>query len=281
MVHTFGENMAYIQRRLSELGLPIPPGSRFYEMLRVPEPSDGPATLKAVALARQATKDLLEMAFILRTLFAESPSDELREILRRSLRDATLLIRSAKNPAGRNAQAELYAGAILRCAGLRPEKTEPPDFRFTFEDEAWAVEVKRLQSPKRLEQRIREGFDALGDSGGTGLLFLDVSQALRNEPSHLGTHVPDEMIGLMWGRRMERYVAEHSPPQWLRGLRRGREIRGLVIHDNFLLPQRVGWVLHSQMYGVCIDEQNQRRQRQFDRVFAVIKTGTATANLME
>ncbi|MBI5864941.1 MAG: hypothetical protein HZB38_10640 [Planctomycetes bacterium] len=96
MVPTFGENMAYIERRLSELGVAIPPSSRFYEMLRVPEPGNAPATRKAVALARQAMKDLSEMAFILRGLFLEPPSDDLLGILRRAMCDATLVIRGAR-----------------------------------------------------------------------------------------------------------------------------------------------------------------------------------------
>jgi hypothetical protein len=141
------------------------------------------------------------------------------------------------------------------------------------------VEVKRLQSAKRLEQRIREGFDALENSGCVGLLFLDVSQALRNAPSRLGSQMSGRVIGALWEQHLRRYVSENCPPNWLRRVRRGREIRSLIILDSFQIPQTWrSWTLHSCMVGICIDTENLRRERQFDRVFAVIETGTATAS---
>lgn len=278
IVQTFGESMSFIERRLRELGIKLASGSRFDQMLRVPSPSETRSTPRAIALARQATKDLLELDFILRKLFSERPSDELINSLNRAMNDAWYAIRGPKSADGRNAQAELFAGAVLQHAGLRPEKDDPPDWRFNFGGVPWSLEVKRLQSERKLETRIREGFDALGTSGGTGLLFLDISQALRNEPSQMGSHMPGELVGYLWGRRLKEYVDRTCPPQKLRVIRSGREIRGLIIHDSFLVPKpNLGWVLHHQMFGVCIDQSNQRRMREFDDVFAVIETGTATA----
>jgi hypothetical protein len=240
------------------------------------ESSTKPTGLREIAFSRQAVKDLQEMAFILRRLFVCSPCDLQVDTLRRSLKDPILPIRSARNPVGRNAQAELYGGAILHKAGLDPRKCDPPDYRFTFEGTEWALEVKRLQSEKRLEQRIREGFHALEDSQATGLLLLDLSQALRSEPSRSASAMP-ELFGSFWSQRVKRFVRENCSPGWLREVRRGREIRGLVVNDHFVVPdEQAEWCLHSLTFGVCIDGHNRRRERQFQRVFAAIERGTAT-----
>jgi hypothetical protein len=99
-VRTFGDDMASIERRLLELEVPIPPSSRFHEMLRVSRSKTEARSRRAIALAHQASKDLQELAFILRTLFANRPSKELLTVLRRAFQDATLPIRSAKSAEG-------------------------------------------------------------------------------------------------------------------------------------------------------------------------------------
>jgi hypothetical protein len=274
---TFAEQASFIRERLKQLEATPPSGSRFDQMLHMAESGSKPTGLRGVQLSQQTVKDVQEMHFILRTLFAASPSRLLTDTLRKSLKDDPLPVRSGKSADGRNAQAELYAGAILQNAGLNPEKDDPPDYRFAFDGVKWALEVKRLQSENRLEQRIREGFDALGAARATGLLLLDVSQALRSHPSRLVIATPGPLLGKLWARRLTRLVDENCSPEWLRDVRRGREIRGLIFLDHFVVPDDRGeWCLHSFAFGVCMDERNMRRQREFNKVFAAIERGTAT-----
>lgn len=91
------------------------------------------------------------------------------------------------------------------------------------------------------------------------------------------SHTPGYLIREHWSRRLKRFVDTNCRPEWLRYIRGKREIRGIILSDHFIIRDRNGeWSLGTFMLGVCIDEYNQRRQRQFDRVFAAIELGTAT-----
>lgn len=55
---------------------------------------------------------------------------------------------------GRDAQAELFAGVVLRGAGYFIDLGEP-DLRISKDRKIWGVAVKRVKSDKRFRQRVR------------------------------------------------------------------------------------------------------------------------------
>ncbi len=88
----------------------------------------------------------------------------------------------------REAQTELIMGALMRSTGAQVS-FEEPDAKAVIDDHGVSFAAKRPTSLTNLQKTFRDGRNQVARSGGTGVVFLDVSalargfEHVRNAPS--------------------------------------------------------------------------------------------------
>lgn len=184
------EQHRFVEMRLREYRLKIPPGSRLDKESRIFQAAAGltrtiykgdPLFLDAIA----AKHDLQIFEFILESdgLFETDP------IAVRKLKVALLDDVDPQgriNTRGRDTQSELYVGAAIHNAGMSmafeaEEDSKRPDIRILLDDSEFFVEAKRLKSEARLIERVKDGAKQLDATGRPGALFIDVTLAFNPE----------------------------------------------------------------------------------------------------
>jgi hypothetical protein len=127
------------------------------------------------------------------------------------------LIAAPRDDPGRDAQVELLMGSVLRStnAGV---SFRGADAEATYRGHSIGFAAKRPRSSKNLGKLVKDGRDQLARAGGTGVLFLDLSQ-LAPEHAQVRTvtsyeHAIDVLAPLLL-KSLER-LREHVP-RWIRG----------------------------------------------------------------
>ena len=78
----------------------------------------------------------------------------------------------------REAQYELYLGAVLRRAGIAA-KHGAPDLAAPYQDEIFFIEAKRPSSTSRVDDRVRSAIHQIRRLSSPGIIAMSLDQVLR------------------------------------------------------------------------------------------------------
>jgi hypothetical protein len=117
----------------------------------------------------EAQRTIFETFLIVKDL--QPPSAETRKKLRSILRAPEVPVLDGDDP-GRDAQAELFTGAIFRAAGFHVDVGEP-DLRIRSGIRVWGVAVKRVKSDRQFSKRVRKAQQQLAGQGLYGFIVVN------------------------------------------------------------------------------------------------------------
>lgn len=180
----------------------------------------------------QAIKDLSEIWFAIHVFGASEIHANYSDKVRVMLSDRALPVRAEHTP-GRDAQFELFVGAICKRAGLQPrQETSGPDWLLTLPTGQASVEAKRVKGG--FDSSIRKAKREIRRAGAAGIIVLDISDAVGPDQHRFEHYVTDAQIEAAGDRQMERFINEQLPP--IEKELRGSSVGAIVVHDYALRP---------------------------------------------
>jgi hypothetical protein len=163
---------------------------------------------------------------------------------------------SGANTTGRDAQFELFVGAIGDRVGFRVSHfgKGQPDWQMAAAIRTWTVEAKRAKSQEAVNRNTNRAADQIRESQIGGVIAIDVSPVGGAEKRRLRTCVPDEELESA-RQRMGDAVLKTGLPQ-LKAEIGGAPVGLVVIHDYLIRPagkkpngESVPWGLHGMWWS--------------------------------
>jgi len=193
----------------------------------------------------QSLKDVQEYWFIIQILGAKLLQSPFLDAFMRSLDDSTHPMDSGKLTPGRNAQFELYVGAIAARAGLTVDRlvAAGADWIMTSPSRRWSLEAKRIKNLNSLEKHIRKAAKQIAASKVGGLIAVDISLATNPEGSPLSRFVPDSGIIKAHKDRTNALGKKWQEPivKWI-----GSASVGFVLlHESVIIPAQSSGAGHE------------------------------------
>jgi hypothetical protein len=191
---SFHESAQYVIDRLGgcKIGSLRNPQNRFMHLSRVVLESNLPRALDLHCsegrLIAQAVLDVQEMAWVLTVLGDEAWKGRFAAVLKRTASDSACP--NIEDSPGRNAQLELFVGAIAERACLEPKPVSPgPEWLISDgDDHSGAIECKRVRSEKKVWEKLTEANSQFHTVGRSGFVVLDIALL---DKSHDGLDIGD------------------------------------------------------------------------------------------
>jgi len=277
--HSLTNTADYIRKRFAELGSPVKPSSRVAQMIECLFDGDGnprfiPRDSSQFPIARQASRDLLQLEFILENIGTwisdSSAKSKFYDLRKDNVEPAVDQKRDSK---GRDAQCELYFATVCHKSGLSPKFAEP-DIVCNFKEDHLGLAVKRIKSLSSLENRIRDAANQVYRSKMTGIVAADVTLAANPEDQPLDLVVPERQLAQASRKRNDKFVLDHLEElaEWVRH----KWVSGIIFTFHDLYAQSSSSYAMSTSTAAVALSDNQRRKREFLVFFDQFKTGLAT-----
>lgn len=189
----------------------------------------------------QSFKDVEEWWFVTRVLgsaLADPPF--LEPFVRAAANDSVLPERSGSQTKGRDAQFELFVGAVGFRAGLRVENLgeAQPDWLMRSATRTWSVEAKRAKSAEAVNRLAHKAVEQIDRSKIGGVIVIDVSAIEGADGRRLLDHIPDQELNHLRKMKGER-IRQVGLPQICKLI--GNTPVGLfVAHDYVVRPAGIG-----------------------------------------
>ncbi len=196
---------------IKDQGIVVSAGSRIDQMRAMfvrpngePPPFIAPGD-KGFEVALEAERDLQMLGFAGDQLAKVPLPPEFQTRLKRLSKDTALPQDGSANTVGRDLQCELYVAAICMKAGTSPTFDEP-DVRCAVNGLKFGVAVKRVKSPGRFEDRVREAEKQIEKVGLPGIVVADISVMLNPTNERIIQPVTDEVYGAAANAMMHKFV---------------------------------------------------------------------------
>jgi|CXWL01.1.fsa_nt_gi hypothetical protein len=182
----------------------------------------------------QALKDLSELWFAIQVFGASEIYANYADKVSEILSDAVLPVR-ADQTSGRDAQFELFVGALCKRAGLQPQQQPSgPDWLLALPSGRAAVEAKRVKLAGGFGSSVRGAKKQIRRGGVAGIVVLDISDAVGPDQHRFEHYVTDAQIDAAGARQMELFIKEKLPP--IERELEGSSVGVIVVHDYALRP---------------------------------------------
>lgn len=166
--------------RLQQLGVAIPPGSRFQLARKaVDEAHQRKGGFPSAEVMVESTRAIFELYWIVRAL---GGMKELPKRLRVELKDMMKGPRlpqdeNDRNSHGRNIQFQLFVGAFLASGGVEVVSAEP-DLIVNYFGHAVGVAAKRVFSRKKFLPNVKAAIEQIESSGRSGFVAVNVDRLI-------------------------------------------------------------------------------------------------------
>lgn len=215
-------------------------------------------------VAREAVKDLQILSFIFDNL-PESSHPSLKAKLRLLIKDSVLPQADEAESQGRDIQHELFVAAVAAAAGMNPQLAEP-DVLASIDKLEFGIAAKRIKSLENLENNIRSAANQIHDSGRLGLIAIDIAAAMHPSNDPILRPVTPELFDRAAENLRQGFVREYE--HQIREACRGKEVRGIIVHDHHVTPDPSnGWGLNGFHFPISCSKGNQRRDKEFGRIY--------------
>jgi hypothetical protein len=211
--------------------------------------------------ALEALRDVRLLEFVFDNI--DWNSVEIKRIVQRLLKDSVLPQNDTLNSPGRDAQVELYVGAVCRKAGLPGVNHEEPDIVCSFRGKPFGVAIKRIKSQQQFVNRVREGAIQIQKAKLDGVVVIDTSIALNPNNQRIPVYIPQDEFARNWLTGLRKFIRENLPD--LLSACHVKGMLGVVLLDSQIRPERDGTPrLDSMTINVPTVQYNQHRQREFE-----------------
>lgn len=273
MKRTLIDASNYVLERIQAYGCDLNAQSRYALMKQILSRGYLEPNHPQFNLALEAVRDVQMMGFVFDQFVDCEPEDVLRSLLRRAIKDSTLQEQDLENSAGRNAQCELYVGAICKKAGMSPLFIEP-DVQCTVGDIQYGIAVKRIKSESQIEKHVRKASHQIENAGTPGHIVLDVSMAFNRDNQRL-VGIGDAELAR--AHRLTRFQFGDDYFDRIKTWVQGRDVRSVILIDHFVHQHPIdGWGLDSFTFFISLSPDNQRRHREFEAFRKQFIGGLAT-----
>ncbi len=221
--------------------------------------------------ALEAERDFQILGFVFEQADIHSTDDEFQRLVKSTLNDSPLPQKDRDNSKGRDAQFELFVAAICQNAGMLPIFREEPDVTCHAGDIKFGIAAKRIKNVDRLEKHVRKAAGQIKDTGLPGIIALETCVALNRNNERFIRQIPEEEFGPLYSEAIKRFVGEYDGKfkHWVRG----KDVRGIVIHDQLVRFQlNGGWSLQ----GMTMFVNPNRCKRDFTKFIKQYETGLPT-----
>lgn len=204
-------------------------------------------------LLEQSFKDVQELWLITRVLGDELLEHPFKEpLIRAGTNDSELPEDSGDLTRGRDAQFELFVGAIGRRVGLDVSHfgEGQPDWLMRTGLRAWTVETKRAKSAKAVNRLSEKAAKQIERSLVGGVIVIDVSAIGGADQRRLDRCVPDDELSNA-REQMGNAIMQDGLPQIMKAVG-DVPVGVIIIHDYVIRPagrkpdgKEVPWGLHG------------------------------------
>jgi hypothetical protein len=261
---TYKETSAFVVETLRKWGFRVHPGSRLGCMARIlSREGEIDSSDSDFLVALEAVRDAQFMAFTLAELGEPADRSMLRMRLARTVDDPPLP-QDRLDSQGRDAQFELYVGAICHRAGLEPEFDEP-DVVCTI-PQPIAIAVKRIKSLSALEGHVSRGAQQIVNSKIPGVLAIDITLALNPTNTPLWNTSNDSEFY----RQRREYFRQLKPSlekkmtRWVATT----WVRGVILMDNQVRHSgSIGWLLDGYTSPIGTVRSRPNKDAEFGRFY--------------
>lgn len=264
-----------IRCRLKKHGIDPPSDGRIATMLALSEQANAIDVAASNEKMIRAEKDLHEIQFILGAFEAYPPSSSLLKKFREAVCNDPYEPAGTGNSPGRDAQFEVYVGAVLARAQLNPVHHEEhglPDFDAKWLNRDYAVEAKRVKSTKRVLDNFAKACEQIDRRGVPGFVVMDLGPELhkgKDVSPHGGEYSKSDHDAIT---RLQEYFDRHKEDFVV--ARRGFAIRSAVAVDWIIrIDTEYGWVLDTFWFHVPLDPYGQRKRNEAELFFNQLQTG--------
>jgi len=227
---------------------------------------------------QQSFKDVQELWYIIRVLGDRLVSDPfVRPFVRAAANDCRLPEDAGKNTVGRDAQFELFVGAVGCRIGFDVKNLGEgqPDWLMATPSHCWSVETKRPKSAKKVERITKKAAGQIDHSLVGGVIIVDVSTIGGPENRRLRTCVSDDELGRA-RERMGEAIRGNELPRLKEAI--GKAPVGLIIFHDFVIRPAgtssnggsVPWGLLGMWWSYHLespDSQHYARYQEFWELF--------------
>lgn len=253
MGRSLSEAANYVLQQFDSFGISIPNSSRIKDMYRAICNNDG-STRGLISekdtnfnKAREAMRDFLQLEFFFEQIANESQKANYRSILQTIVKDSVFPQDDKTDGRGRNTQAEIFAFAVCKNAGMQPI-FEEPDVACEINGVRYAIAVKRIKRLSQFVKRVREGAIQIQKRGLTGFLCIDITMATNPENYSLGMDGQEDALRHWWEEYMKETVRPYHPKICSAVLAKG--VRGIFLHQHYLVRFGKDYCARSMTLGV-------------------------------
>jgi hypothetical protein len=264
-----------VLRRCADWGLVVRPSSRFDAMCRVlgvpglkTVLTSDPAFMAAV----QGLRDVNHLQFAFRHLDPLVHGQGITSRMQDALDDSVLGSSGDQSP-GRDAQAELFFGAVLARAGLHPKRTDAGDWLLRRGRFDYTAEVKRVKTAPMIQNRFSDACKQIGRSGLPGLVSIDVSLVLQAGTPVFDGSTPGGRFEREHARCMKAMAARYT--QRFAVWRRDREVLGAVLLSHQIKYDRDDrqWYVDLFVAHLNLERPESPRVGESERLLHAVELG--------
>ena len=261
---TRAEAAVFVIEQIRSMGREAAPASRLVEMSRIWNRGYVDSTDPDFPTALEAMRDIQQLSFVFDHMQGHRENAKFRDLVKLVVADSRLPQEDTENSPGRDAQFELYLGAICQRAGLIPvEYIEPPDITCTITGQKYGIAAKRLKSDGGIRRHVRKAARQIDASGCPGVIAIELSLAWNRENSPITSSFQSQLYPLIAQARGHGFLE-----------RRGKDIQRWIADSNvigvvlFEFQARVvdgKWAHAGMMSWLDVDESNEERNQNLAR----------------
>lgn len=259
MARSLSDAANYILERFKHYGVGVPTSSRFTRFHDAVCNDDGssrgriPESDPHFESAREALRDISQLEFFFDQIAPDPEKGKYTPIIQRIITDSVFPQDDMKNSHGRDAQAEAFAFAVCKNAGMNPVFQEP-DVTCTLGDEKLGIAVKRVKSHSQLEKRLKEAAKQIWKTRLPGIVSAEVTVAVN--PKNLSIVTNQDEAGVrQWWEGKQREIVE-SWDLRLRQTLGNKVVLGVLLHEHCPVRLNGDYVLRSMTYGIETASRN-------------------------
>lgn len=219
--------------------LKIHRASRIHELCRFIKslkPTQILETDPKFSYALQSMKDLNEYHFVIAVLGDLLSTEPFLSRLHRSIDDSAVNTKNSPHTPGRDAQFELFIGAVGHRAGFQMTDMGEgkPDWQLDLPTTRFTIECKRIKTLASLERHIKKASTQILTSGVGGVIIVDIGLMDSPTPLWLGKHLTDDAMSDAQHHRAVAFFKDYETR--IKQAIGSAPVGSIMIHDYVVTP---------------------------------------------